>query len=61
MEKTTYATLQEYEPIDTYLELVTAYFNANKIPDVKRVAVHLSVIGSKAYTILRSLTAPETP
>ena len=65
MAKSTYGTLQEFqpecEPIDAYLERVKAYFDANEIPATKRVAVLLSVIGPKAYAILRSLTAPETP
>ena len=65
MAKSTYGTLQEFqpecEPIDAYLERVQAYFDANEIPAAKRVAVLLSVIGPKAYAILRSLTAPETP
>src|SRR5664279_391348 len=45
----------------TYVERVEQYFNANDVSDDKRVASLLSLIGSRTYGLLRSLTAPEKP
>nr|XP_055076811.1 uncharacterized protein K02A2.6-like [Misgurnus anguillicaudatus] len=44
-----------------YCEQIEQYFKANSIDDDKRVSVLLSAIGSKAYALLRSLTAPAKP
>ena len=60
-----YGSLQEFKPecesITSYLERLKAYYDANDIPAAKRVPVLLSVIGPQTYSILRSLTAPDTP
>ena len=65
MATAAYGTLQEFKPeqetITAYLERLTAYFDANSDPNAKRVPVLFSVIGSKAYSVLRSLVAPESP
>ena len=51
----------EEETVESYLERIELFFIANEIADEKKVAVFLSVIGSKTYTILRSLVAPAKP
>eukprot|EP00731_Ephydatia_muelleri_P018713 Em0011g753a len=51
----------ELESITVYLERVGQYFIANEIPTGRRVAVLLSVIGSRTYSLLRSLLHPEVP
>jgi len=65
MATSTYGVLQAFqpgtEPIAAYIERVQNYFAANDIADEKRVPVLLSVIGSKTYAVLRSLTAPDMP
>jgi nucleoside-triphosphatase THEP1 len=45
----------------SYQERLEQFLAANDIPNDKRVAVLLSVIGGKAYNELRSLTAPAKP
>ena len=37
------------------------FFTANSIADDKKVAVFLSMIGGKTYSLLRDLIAPEKP
>ena len=49
------------ESISAYLERVQLYFVANDVANEKKVAVLLSVIGSKTYVLLRSLLHPEAP
>ena len=60
-----HGNLQEFQPdsesISAYLERTSAYFIANSIGADKQVAVLLSVIGAKNYSLLRSLTAPTMP
>lgn len=51
----------EQENITSYLERVALYFDANEVKDEKKVAVLLTVIGTKNYGIIRSLVAPQTP
>ena len=51
----------ELESITVYLEIVAQYFRANQIPTERRVAVLLSVIGSRTYSLLRSLLHPVVP
>eukprot|EP00731_Ephydatia_muelleri_P001856 Em0001g1856a len=51
----------ELESITVYLERVGQYFIANEIPTGRRVAVLLSVIGSRTYSLLRSLLHPKVP
>ena len=61
----TYGQIQEFcpenESIEAYLERVELYFEANDINEDRRVAVFLSVIGGKNYTLLRNLLAPQKP
>ena len=51
----------EEETIAAYLERIEVYFEANEIPAEKRVAVFLSVIGGKTYSLLRDLLSPDKP
>ena len=44
-----------------YTERIEQYFQANDIRAEKHVAVLLSAMGGKSYSLLRSLTAPEKP
>ena len=45
-----------------YVERVEQYFIANEITtEVKKKGILLTIIGSEAYTLLRSLTEPEKP
>ena len=64
------ATLGTVEPFDpesddwpTYAERLEQFFLANRITDYagKRVAAFLTVIGPKAYTLLRNVLAPDKP
>ena len=50
----------EAESISAYLEQVELFFMANSIANDK-VAVILSVVGGKTYSILRDLLPPEKP
>lgn len=65
MAQLSFGLLQEFQPdsenTTTYLERVNNYFTANDIGADKRVAVLLSAIGAKNYTLLRSLTSPDLP
>lgn len=45
----------------TYIERLDQYFVANDIPNSKKVAVLLSVMGAKTYNLLRSLMTPDKP
>ena len=49
------------ESITTYLERLSLYMDANSISNDLKVAVLLTVIGAKTYSILKSLTSPELP
>ena len=51
----------ENESIGAYLERVELFFQANDIADGKKVAVFLSVIGGKTYTLLCNLLSPTKP
>ena len=59
---TSHGRIQEYqqenESIEAYLERIDLYFAANSINEEKKVAVFLTVIGGKNYTLLRNLLAP---
>ena len=61
----TIGQMQEFDPssdrISTYLERVEIFFQANGIADGKKVAVLLSIIGGKTYSLLSDLLAPEKP
>ena len=45
----------EVEPVTAYLERVQLFMHANTIANEKKVAVFLSLIGSKAYGVLRNI------
>ena len=47
--------------IKSYLERMEIYFQANDIPEDKRAAVFLSVLGETTYDLLRSLCSPTLP
>ena len=52
----------ESERIDSsYLEKLELYLSANAFPDDRKVAALLTIIGSTAYEVLRSLLAPARP
>ena len=44
-----------------YSERLEQFFAANDIADGKKVTVLLTVIGTKVYTLLRNIKAPEKP
>ena len=63
--KPTLGTMDPFDP-DTdswpaYSERLEQFFVANDIADGKKVAVLLTVIGTKAYTLLRNIIAPDKP
>ena len=51
----------ESERIDPYLERLQLYLTANNFPDERKVAALLTLVGSTAYEVLRSLLAPALP
>jgi len=57
--------LEEFDPandsITAYVERAQLFIEANGIPAEKKVAVFLSAIGSKTYSLLRNLLAPTPP
>ena len=65
MATTYYGKIEEFqlenESISGYLERIELYFSANAVEEGKQVAVFLSVIGTKTYTLLRNLLAPTKP
>jgi len=60
-----FGQLPEYHPetekIAVYLERVELFFAANDIVEDKRVAIFLSSVGGKTYSILQDLLAPDKP
>ena len=60
-----YRSVVEYQsgndPFSSYLERVGLFFTANEVPEAKKVPVFLSVLGSKTYSVLRTLVAPTIP
>ena len=44
-----------------YVERLDLFFLANEIKDDKKVAVLLTVLGTKAYSLLRTIIAPSMP
>ena len=44
-----------------YIERLDSFFLANEIKDDKKVAVLLTVLRAKAYSLLRTIIAPEKP
>ena len=61
----TYGHIDEYQPelesFRAYSERIQLFFLANKIPESRRVAVLLSIMGTKNFSLLRDLIAPEKP
>ena len=62
MATSTIGSLAEFNPnndkIDTYMECVQLFMDANGIRDEKRVAVLLTAMGSETYALLHSLSVP---
>ena len=58
-------SLEKFDPeIDnwlSYIKRLEQFFDVNSISDEKKVATLLTVIGKKAYDLLRNLLAPEKP
>ena len=54
--------LDEFNPandsITAYVERAQLYMDANSVPEDKKVAVFLSAIGGKTYSLLRNLLTP---
>ena len=61
----TIGSIQDYNPenelFSSYMEQVELFFTANSVAEDKKVAALLSVIGSKSYSLVRSLVAPSLP
>ena len=53
--------IPQNESCEMYSERFEQFVLANGIADEKVVPVFLSAVGSKAYNLLRSLTAPDIP
>ena len=57
--------LDEFNPandsITAYVERAQLYMEANSVPEDKKVAVFLSAIGGKTYSLLRNLLTPTLP
>ena len=45
----------------TYIERLNLFFLANAIKDNKKVAVLLTVLGMKAYSLLQTIITPSKP
>ena len=60
----TFGSINEFSDDEDWLqytERLEHYFVANDIDDAKKKAILLSVCGSKTYSLIRNLTAPEKP
>lgn len=61
----TIGSIQDYHPenelFSSYMERVELFFAANSVADDKKVAALLSIIGSKSYSLVRSLVTPSLP
>ena len=51
----------EAESISAYVERVEMFFAANSVPSERKVAVFLSLVGAKTFSLVRSLVAPAKP
>ena len=51
----------ESEDIDTYIDRVELFFVANSVPDDKKVATFLSILGPQVYALLQILISPTKP
>ena len=49
------------EPFASYRQRLEQFFAANQIPDARRVAAFISIIGAKSYKVLRDILAPDAP
>ena len=62
---TTFGRIEEFnsevESFSAYHERIELFFVANEIPEERQVAVLLSIIGTKNFSLLRDLLSPETP
>ena len=62
---TCFRKLEEFRPgtesIVFYLERADLFFSANSIDDEKKVAVFLSTVGGRIYSLLRDLLSPVKP
>ena len=58
MATTYYGKIEEFQPENESISAYLLYFSANAVEEGKQVAVFLSVIGAKTYTLLRNLLAP---
>ena len=61
MASTTIDKLDEFDPRYDSITAAYLYFQANGIEKGKQVAVFLSAIGAKTYSLLRNLIAPTLP
>ena len=61
----TFGKIEEFQPecesIAAYLERIELFFAANEIAEGRRVPMFLSLIGSRNYSLLRNLLAPQKP
>ena len=61
----TFGHINEFQPevesFSTYRERLTCFMEANNIEDGRKVAVLLSVIGTKYFSLIHSLVAPVKP
>lgn len=48
------------EDFDTYMERPTAYFQARNVPETKKTDLFVTLIGSKLFTLLKTLIHPNT-
>ena len=51
----------ESENLENYIDRLKQYLEVNEIPEQKKVAVLLSVIGAKPYAVLKDILSPEAP
>ncbi|XP_064479051.1 uncharacterized protein LOC135392264 [Ornithodoros turicata] len=52
---------EKTENFDSYIERFEHYITANHIPDAKKFAVFLTVIGASTYEVLKNLLVPSSP
>ena len=61
----TVGKIREFNPqaetFSTYIERLELYFEANGVAEEKKVAMFLTLIGARNYTILKDAVAPEKP
>ena len=51
----------EAESFAAYVERVEMFFAANAIPNERKAAVFLSLVGAKTFSLVRNLVAPQKP